>query len=50
MRSHSPYGLGRPPEIYSVKTSCSVLKVEVSVFADTAHNLFANRALSTARI
>jgi len=40
----------RPSEAYSVKTSCSVLKAEVSVFADTAPNLLANRALSTARI
>ena len=35
---------------HSVKTSCSVPKVEVSVFSETAPNLFAKRALSTARI
>jgi hypothetical protein len=49
-RSHSQHRLSRTPEAYSAKTSCSVLKVEVSVFADTAPNLFANRAWSTARI
>lgn len=37
-------------ESHSVKISCSVLKVDVSVFADTAPNFFASRALSAARI
>ena len=35
---------------HSVKTSCSVVKVDFSVFADTAPNFFPNRDLSTARI
>ena len=35
---------------YSVKTSCSVLKAVVSVFAGTAPNFVANLTLSTARI
>ena len=48
--THSPHKLSRPLEFYSVKTSCSVLKAEVSVFADTAPNFFANLTWSTARI
>jgi hypothetical protein len=35
---------------HSVKTSCSVFKVAVSVFAVTLPSFFANRVLSTARI
>jgi len=35
---------------HSVKISCIVFKVEVSVFADTVPSFFANRVLSTARI
>jgi len=34
---------------HSANTSCSVLNVEVRVFAGTAPSLFASRVLSTAR-
>ena len=36
-------------EPHSAKTSCSVLNVAVSVFGETAPNLFTSRVLSTAR-
>ena len=37
-------------ESHSARTSCSVLKVDVSVFGDTTPSFFASLALSTARI
>ena len=40
----------RMMKTHSVKTSCRVFKVEVSVFADTVPSFFANRPLSTERI
>jgi hypothetical protein len=36
-------------ESHSANTSCSVLKVAVSVFAETTPSFFASRVLSTAR-
>jgi hypothetical protein len=37
-------------ESHSANTSCSVLNVAVSVFAETTPSFFASRVLSTARI
>jgi hypothetical protein len=36
-------------ESHSANTSCSVLNVAVSVFAETTPSFFANRVLSMAR-
>jgi len=44
---------GEPTSVegsHSANTSCSVLNVAVSVFAETAPSFFASRILSTARI